>query len=102
MSQLIDKAKGFVAEKIANVKKPEASVTDVDFKRVSRDCIEYLANVSVTNPYGAPIPICEISYSLKSATRSRFDSIFQLKREIRRWLNPDGLILCCWLICVGR
>ena len=69
MSQLVDKAKNFVAEKIANVKKPEATVDDVDFKRVSKDSVEYLAKVSVSNPYGAPIPICEISYSLKSAGR---------------------------------
>lgn len=69
MSHLVDKAKNFVAEKIADVKKPEASVDDVDFKRVSRECIEYLAKVSVTNPYSTPIPICQISYSLKSATR---------------------------------
>ncbi|KAF7801280.1 late embryogenesis abundant protein Lea14-A [Senna tora] len=69
MAQFLDKAKGFVADKIANVKKPEASVSDVDLKRVSRECVEYLAKVSVTNPYGAPIPICQISYSLKSATR---------------------------------
>lgn len=69
MSQLVDKAKDFVAEKIANVKKPEASVDDVDFKRVSRECVEYLAKVSVSNPYSASVPICEISYSLKSAGR---------------------------------
>ncbi|KAF3952756.1 hypothetical protein ACB098_11G072800 [Castanea mollissima] len=67
MSQLLDKAKNFVAEKVANIKKPEASINDVDFKRVSRDSVEYLAKVSVTNPYGHPIPICEISYTLKSA-----------------------------------
>lgn len=69
MSQLLDKAKNFVAEKVANIKKPEASINDVDFKRVSRDSVEYLAKVSVTNPYGHPIPICEISYTLKSAGR---------------------------------
>ena len=69
MSQLVNKAKDFLADKIANVKKPEASVEDVDFKRVSRECVEYLAKVAVSNPYGTPIPICEISYSLKSAGR---------------------------------
>ncbi|XP_030962101.1 desiccation protectant protein Lea14 homolog [Quercus robur] len=69
MSQLLNKAKNFVVENVANVKKPEATINDVDFKRVSGDSVEYLAKVSVTNPYGHPIPICEISYTLKSAGR---------------------------------
>ncbi|XP_061349922.1 desiccation protectant protein Lea14 homolog [Gastrolobium bilobum] len=69
MSQLLDKAKNFVSEKINDVAKPEASVTDVDFKRVSKDSIEYLAKVSVDNPYSTSIPICEIKYSFKSASR---------------------------------
>ncbi|PPD81040.1 hypothetical protein GOBAR_DD22018 [Gossypium barbadense] len=58
MAELLDKAKNFVADKVANMKKPEASITDVDLKPFS-----------VTNPYSAPIPICEISYTLKSAGR---------------------------------
>ncbi|CAK9134371.1 unnamed protein product [Ilex paraguariensis] len=66
---LIDKAKNFVAEKVANIKKPEASITDVDLKHVGRDGITYQAKVSVNNPYGAPIPICQISFTLKSAGR---------------------------------
>nr|AFK43714.1 unknown [Lotus japonicus] len=69
MSQLLDKAKAFVAEKVANMPMPEASVTDVDFKKVSRECVEYLAKISVSNPYSTPIPICEINYTLKSAGR---------------------------------
>ena len=69
MSQLLDKAKNYVSEKVANMPKPEASVADVDFKRVSRECVEYLAKVNVSNPYSTPIPICEIKYSLKSAGR---------------------------------
>ncbi|KAH7513059.1 desiccation protectant protein Lea14 homolog [Ziziphus jujuba] len=69
MSQLVDKAKNFVAEKVANIKKPEASITDVDFKKLSRDSVEYHAKVAVSNPYGHSIPICEISYTLKSAGR---------------------------------
>ncbi|RDX72054.1 hypothetical protein CR513_48516, partial [Mucuna pruriens] len=69
MSQLLDKAKTYVSEKVANMPMPEASVTDVDFKRVSRESVEYLAKVSVSNPYSTPIPICEIKYSLKSAGR---------------------------------
>ncbi|KAA8520688.1 hypothetical protein F0562_015040 [Nyssa sinensis] len=69
MSHLVDKAKNFVAEKVANIKKPEASLTDVDMKDVSREGITYGAKVSVINPYGTAIPICEISYILKSAGR---------------------------------
>ncbi|XP_022757462.1 late embryogenesis abundant protein Lea14-A [Durio zibethinus] len=69
MSQLVDKAKNFVAEKIANMKKPEASLTDVDLKHVSREGIEYGAKVSCSNPYSHSIPICEISYTFKSAGR---------------------------------
>ncbi|TKY65389.1 Desiccation protectant protein Lea14-like [Spatholobus suberectus] len=69
MSQLLEKAKNYVSEKVANMPTPEASITDVDFKRVSRESVEYLAKVSVSNPYSTPIPICEIKYSLKSAGR---------------------------------
>ncbi|KAJ7951202.1 Late embryogenesis abundant protein Lea14-A [Quillaja saponaria] len=67
--ELVDKAKNYVSEKIANMKKPEASLNDVDFKKVSHDSVEYLGKVSVNNPYGTPLPICEISYKLKSAGR---------------------------------
>lgn len=69
MAGLIDRAKNYVSEKVANMPKPEASVTDVDFKRLSRDSVEYLAYVSVSNPYSHAIPICEISYNLKSDGR---------------------------------
>lgn len=69
MSQMLGKAKNFVAEKVANVKKPEASVADVDLKGVSRECVTYNAKVNVSNPYNHDIPICEISYKLRSAGR---------------------------------
>ncbi|CAK9319104.1 unnamed protein product [Citrullus colocynthis] len=69
MADLIDKAKNFVAEKVANMPKPEASVTNVDLKGISFGSVEYLANVSVSNPYSHSIPICEISYTLKSDGR---------------------------------
>uniref|UniRef100_A0A2P2P598 LEA1 n=1 Tax=Rhizophora mucronata TaxID=61149 RepID=A0A2P2P598_RHIMU len=69
MAGLLDKAKEFVAEKVANIEKPEASLTDVDLKSVHRDNIEYGAKVSVKNPYGHALPICQISFTLKSAGR---------------------------------
>ncbi|XP_058745547.1 desiccation protectant protein Lea14 homolog [Vicia villosa] len=69
MSQLINKAKDFVSDKISDVAKPEASLSDVDFTRVTMNNVEYLAKVAVHNPYSHPLPICEINYSFKSATR---------------------------------
>ncbi|GFP91473.1 desiccation-related protein pcc27-45 [Phtheirospermum japonicum] len=67
--ELLDKAKNFVTDKVANMKKPEASITDVDLRDVGRDGIDYLTKVSVINPYGVSIPICDITYTLKSANR---------------------------------
>ncbi|XP_039030669.1 desiccation protectant protein Lea14 homolog [Hibiscus syriacus] len=70
MSELLEKAKNFVSDKVVNMKKPEASITDVDFTGLSLvEGAQYLAKVSVTNPYSVPIPICEISYTLKSDGR---------------------------------
>ncbi|MED6174646.1 hypothetical protein PIB30_071049 [Stylosanthes scabra] len=69
MSELLGKAKNYVNEKVANMPKPEASVFDVDFKRIGKDGVEYLAKVNVSNPYNVPLPICEIKYSLKSDGR---------------------------------
>lgn len=76
---LLDKAKNYVAGKVADMPKPEANVDDVDFKSISRECITYRADVSVKNPYSVSIPICEISYVLKSAGR---------------YLNPSNLCDC--------
>lgn len=72
MSGLLDKAKEYVMEKVAEMKKPEASLRDVELKEASRECITYEAKVSVSNPYSTSIPICEISYTLKSANRYYF------------------------------
>ena len=65
----MDKAKNFMTEKVASMSKPEASITDVDLKDVSRECITYDAKVDVINPYSHSIPICEVTYTLKSAGR---------------------------------
>ncbi|KAF4386649.1 hypothetical protein CsatB_011743 [Cannabis sativa] len=66
----LEKAKAFMAEKVAaHVKTPEASVTDVDLKHVSLNSVEYLAKITVDNPYGVDIPICDIAYLLRSAGR---------------------------------
>ncbi|KAJ4794540.1 hypothetical protein LUZ62_045786 [Rhynchospora pubera] len=69
MAQLVDKAKEFVADKIADIKKPEADLTDVSIKNVSRDSAMFHSILEVRNPYSHSIPICEISYSLRSAGR---------------------------------
>ncbi|KAL0910515.1 hypothetical protein M5K25_021505 [Dendrobium thyrsiflorum] len=69
MSSLMDKAKGFVAEKIANVKMPEASLKDVSVKHLGRDGARFNGEVSVDNPYSHRLPICELTYTLKSADR---------------------------------
>ncbi|KAL9228896.1 hypothetical protein vseg_004426 [Gypsophila vaccaria] len=69
MSGLIDKAKNYVLEKITDVPKPEANIEDVDFKGLSRKGVTYQAKVGVINPYSQSIPICEISFTLKSDAR---------------------------------
>lgn len=69
MSSLLDKAKEFVAEKIAHVPKPEASVTGVSFKTMTRECITLQSEVDVKNPYSHRLPICDVSYSLKSGEK---------------------------------
>nr|GFA71660.1 desiccation protectant protein Lea14 homolog [Tanacetum cinerariifolium] len=69
MAGILDKAKQYVSDKVANMAKPEASVTDVDLKGVSLSNVTYLAKVKVANPYSASIPIGEIRYILKSCGR---------------------------------
>ncbi|CAO1948303.1 unnamed protein product [Urochloa humidicola] len=66
MSGLVDKAKGFVAEKVAQIPKPEASLERVSFSSISRQGIELHSHVDVTNPYSHRIPICEVTYTFKS------------------------------------
>ncbi|XP_051136215.1 desiccation protectant protein Lea14 homolog [Andrographis paniculata] len=66
---LLEQARNFVAKKIEDLPKPEATVVDVDLKGVGFDGLRLLAKVSVANPYGVAIPICEIAYTVKSAGR---------------------------------
>ncbi|KAL0399307.1 UNVERIFIED_CONTAM: Desiccation protectant protein Lea14 [Sesamum radiatum] len=58
-----------VTEKMAQMPYPEAAIKDVDLKGMGFDGINLLAKVSVSNPYSVPIPIGEITYSVKSAER---------------------------------
>lgn len=69
MAQLMDKAKGFVADKVARVQKPEADLSDLSVQHVGRDGATLGGRLDVRNPYSHSIPICEISYSLMSAGR---------------------------------
>ncbi|CAN4108333.1 unnamed protein product [Withania somnifera] len=66
---LLDKAKNYVSEKVANMEKPEATITDVDFKGIGVDGSSFHAKVAIKNHYSVPIPIMEIDYVLKSASR---------------------------------
>ncbi|KAF3328667.1 late embryogenesis abundant protein Lea14-A [Carex littledalei] len=69
MAQLMGKAKDLFADKIAGVKKPEADLTDLTIKNVNRDTATFHSTLNVHNPYSHSIPICEISFTLKSAGR---------------------------------
>ncbi|KAH9308019.1 hypothetical protein KI387_035930 [Taxus chinensis] len=69
MAKLMDKAKGFVAEKIAGIEKPSADIVDVSIKHVSADSMTLEAAVDVLNPYSHNLPIGEISYRVRSADR---------------------------------
>lgn len=65
----MNRAKEFVAEKIVNMEKPEAELTDLSVKTFNRDSATFISDVDISNPYSHSIPICEISYTLKSAGR---------------------------------
>nr|AEJ20969.1 late embryogenesis abundant protein-14 [Caragana jubata] len=73
MSQLLDKAKNYVAEKVTNMPKPkpEASITDVGFKEGGVfNSVEYLAQgFWFPTLICTSIPIWDITYSLKSNGR---------------------------------
>ncbi|KAK3163246.1 hypothetical protein QOZ80_1AG0001210 [Eleusine coracana subsp. coracana] len=69
MAKLVDKAKGFVADKVAHVQKPEADLADLSVGHVGCDGATLAGRLDVRNPYSHSIPICEISYSLRSAGR---------------------------------
>ncbi|XP_066309204.1 late embryogenesis abundant protein Lea14-A-like [Miscanthus floridulus] len=67
MAGLVDKAKGFVVEKVTQIPKPEAALDRVSFRSISREGVELHSHVDISNPYSHRIPICEITYTFKSA-----------------------------------
>ena len=86
MSSLIDKAKEFVAEKIAKMPKPEASLESLSIKSFTRDSILFHSEVAVLNPYSHSIPICQLSYALKSAGRLPSLPSFPTLSSANHWL----------------
>ncbi|MCL7024977.1 hypothetical protein MKW94_027860 [Papaver nudicaule] len=66
MAQFLEKAKHFVTEKVTQMKKPEATITNVDVKTFNLNSVTLVAKVSITNPFSVPIPIGEVAYTLKS------------------------------------
>ncbi|KAH9604143.1 hypothetical protein KSS87_010483 [Heliosperma pusillum] len=69
MTGFIEKATKYVVDKVADIPKPEASIDDFDLKNVARSGITYQAKLGVLNPYSHSIPICEISFCLKTDNR---------------------------------
>lgn len=67
--EILEKAKNYVTEKLADTPVPEATIPDVDLKGFGLDGITLLAKVAVTNPYGVSIPICDIGYAVKCSDR---------------------------------
>ena len=65
MASILDKAKGFVADKLTNMPMPEASLDKITFKGMTRESITVHSHVNVTNPYSHRIPICDIKFTLK-------------------------------------
>lgn len=70
MAQFLDKAKHFVTDKVTQMKKPEATITNVDVKTFNMNSVTLLAKVSITNPFSVPIPIGEVDYTLKSLDKA--------------------------------
>ena len=70
MLELLVGTMKFLSEKMGiRIKKPTAEVVGVEIKELSRDGVTYSATVAVSNPYIIPIPIGELSYTLKSDGR---------------------------------
>ena len=58
-----------VRDLTALIEKPEAELTDISVGHVGHDGATLAGRIDVRNPYSHAIPVCEISYSLKSAGR---------------------------------
>ncbi|KAH9307997.1 hypothetical protein KI387_035908 [Taxus chinensis] len=69
MATLMDKAKGFVVDKVVGMEKPSADITDVSIKHVNTDSVTLDADVDIMNPYSHDLPIGGIAYRLRSADK---------------------------------
>ncbi|KAK1273306.1 hypothetical protein QJS04_geneDACA012341 [Acorus gramineus] len=56
MAQLVDKAKNWVSEKVANVKKPEAELGDISVKNVSKDSTNFTSQNSCSRTSSRALP----------------------------------------------
>ncbi|CAK9276225.1 unnamed protein product [Sphagnum jensenii] len=66
MAGLINDAKEWVADEIANIPKPSADLTDVHIKHATTSAVQLKSDVTVTNPYDHELPLIEITYFLRS------------------------------------
>jgi hypothetical protein len=77
MEHLMEKAKGFVADKVMHMEKPEAELTWVSIKHADRSSLSLESDVLVSNPYSHDLPICEISFKLMAGGRSLPPTYYQ-------------------------
>ncbi len=66
MAGLINDAKEWVADEIADIPKPSADLTDVHIKHATTSAVQLKSDVTVTNPYDHELPLLEITYLLRS------------------------------------
>ncbi|CAL1373807.1 unnamed protein product [Linum trigynum] len=70
MGGLLGKLKNMVAVTTTVVKLiPKVTVSDLDLKGLTFEHVEYLAKLTIDNPYPVSIPVTEIAYHFKSDGR---------------------------------
>ncbi|GFP84364.1 desiccation protectant protein lea14 homolog [Phtheirospermum japonicum] len=88
---IIEKAKNYVLDKMANIPMSEATITDVDLKGFGLYGLTLLAKVSVSSHYSIPIPIGEIAFVVKSARRGIASGTIPDPRSLKA--NDLGFVL---------
>eukprot|EP00250_Pteridium_aquilinum_P009965 c19058_g1_i1 orf=382-837(-) len=69
MDSLLEKTKHFITDKVTHMEKPDADLTWVSIKHMDRKALALETDVLISNPYSHDLPICEISYKLRSGDR---------------------------------
>ncbi|KAH7276311.1 hypothetical protein KP509_39G002100 [Ceratopteris richardii] len=69
MAKLVEKAKQYVTEGVGKMEKPDADLSWVTVKHMDRKALSLESDLIVSNPYSHDLPICEVTYKLKSANR---------------------------------